>query len=163
MSDAESHGSLEGSEPYRHLCEHLEEAGGSIPTLRTVLWKIGAHPQLIGHAAVFQHLLALLQTDVFAPHALAWASGWREEVPSWSHSLRKIDDIEQVLREDPALEPMFRVARRKSDHPLLRHGVTRHPIAAALFNSSEIAASDQSRPRKSEHGLKWNGCSDGRG
>jgi hypothetical protein len=26
-----------------------------------------------------------------------------------------------------------------------------------------LACDTQSRPRKSEHGLKWNGCSDGRG
>jgi hypothetical protein len=76
------------------LAGHVDRAGGSSATLRTILWMLA--------------------------------------------TIDLIDTISPTLSADPLLEAMFRQPRHANHHVLLRHGVTRHPIAAALYNRPEL-------------------------
>lgn len=138
------------STAFATLSSYLERAAGSTDTLKTVLWKIGAHPQLVAHAEIFSTVAELLQTRTFSRPCLYWASSWRDELDDWKDTLARIGALESELRNAPELAAMYRSARHDRDHPLLRQGVTRHPIPAALFNQyqptdDELATVAQAR------------------
>ena len=137
MKASHNLGSMADSPAFAALSIHLEHASGSTDTLKTILWKIGAHPQLLAHAKVLLTVEQLLQTRTFSPPCLYWSREWRDELNDWKHTLAQIRTLEPALLDDPALTAMFRSPKHDRDHPLLRQGVTRHPIAAALFNRYE--------------------------
>ena len=131
------------------LCAHLESAGGAPDVLMTLMWKIGGHRGLIGHWRIFIRLQKLLATDVFAEASLEWAGAWRKDLQAWRATLELLRQIEAALRADKKLDAMFREPRNERDHPLLHHGVTRHPIAAALFNHHQL----EDDPQRSGDGV----------
>ena len=137
MSGTEDKGSMAASLAFAALSGHIERAGGSPKALKDIAWLIGAHPQLLAHGRVFANLQALLRTEAFAEGSTFWAGEWRHEVATWIHTLEQVHALEPKLRSDPALQQMYKVPRHHADHLLLRHGVTRHPLAAALFNQME--------------------------
>jgi hypothetical protein len=128
-----------GSMACQSLIGHVEQAGGSGASVNEILWRIGGHPLLPAHARIFQHVAAALRSDVFSEPALFWAGPWRERIGVWLDTLALIDRLEPQLRADPSLPELFREPRDADDHPLLRQGVGRHPMAAALFNRHQYA------------------------
>lgn len=144
MTASDHTGSMAESRAFAALSMHIEHAAGSTDTLKTILWMVGAHPQLLAHARVLSNLGELLQTNTFSHDSLYWSNDWRDELNAWKHTLAQIRELGPALHGDLELQPMHKAARHERDHPLLRHGVTRHPIAAALFNRYEPAADVQS-------------------
>jgi hypothetical protein len=142
MSGAEQGRSLAGSLAFHALSGCLEQAGGSPTALVQILWRIGAHPGLIAHDRVLRNLAHALRSEAFSAEALWWAGPWRNEVGQWLETLGLIEALAPRLREEPALREFFRQPRHDRDHPLLRHGVGRHPIAAALYNVHESQDTD---------------------
>ncbi len=134
MKGSHQTGSMADSPAFAALSIHLEHASGSTDTLKTILWMIGAHPQLLAHAEIFFTVEELLQTPPFSKPCLYWSNDWRNQLNDWKDTLAQIRVLKSKLRDDPELEAMYRLAQHHRDHPLLRQGVTRHPITAALFN-----------------------------
>ena len=134
MSGTSSGRSLAGSLAYQSLAGHVVHSQGSIASLQQILWRIGAHPLLVAHARVFGNLSNALSCEVFTPKALYWAGTWRNDINAWVETLQLIERLEPVLRADPVLRDLFKEPRDDRNHPLLGHGVGRHPLAAALFN-----------------------------
>jgi hypothetical protein len=140
MSRSSAGRSAAGSLACQSLISHVEQAGGSGASVSEILWRIGGHPLLVAHARIFQHVAAALRSDVFSEPALFWAGRWRERIGLWLDTLALIERLEPKLRADPSLPELFREPRDADDHPLLRQGVGRHPLAAALFNRHQFAA-----------------------
>lgn len=134
--------SVAGSLAVQTLGDHLEGAGAGRDGLLTILWMIGGHPELVAHMRIFKRLASLLASDVFAPASLGWAGEWQRELDDWRETLAAIDLLTPVLRDNGVFAAMFREPRHETHHPLLRHGVVRHPIAAALFNRHQSEAGD---------------------
>ena len=132
------------SKAFLRLSTCVEEAGGCSGTLKELVWRIGAHPLLLAHDRIFANLLEALRLDVFAAEALDWAGPWRHQIDSWIEVLELIAAIGPQLRQHAELGEMFRVPRNAHDHPMLRAGVGRHPIAAALFNRHQASAAQES-------------------
>lgn len=139
MSRSSAGRSAAGSMACQSLIAHVEQAGGSGASVNEILWRIGGHPLLPAHARIFQHVAAALRSDVFSETSLFWAGPWRERIGLWLDTLALIDRLEPHLRADPSLPELFREPRDADDHPLLRQGVGRHPVAAALFNRHQCA------------------------
>lgn len=140
MSISSTGRSMAASDAFARLSACVEEAGGCINTLKEIAWRIGAHPLLLAHDCIFANLLEALRSEVFQGQALDWAGPWRHRVGAWIELLELIDAISPQLRSQPELGDMFRTPRHAQDHPVLRAGVGRHPMAAALFNRHEASA-----------------------
>jgi hypothetical protein len=86
MTASDHAGSMAESRAFAALSMHIEHAAGSTDTLKTILWMVGAHPQLLAHARVLSNLEDLLQTNTFLPDSLHWSSAWRDELNAWTRS-----------------------------------------------------------------------------
>lgn len=108
--------------------------------LLDLMWLVGAHPELIGHAQVFAHVAEALATEVFAPDNLAWMQeGLVRRLEPIRTTLHWLFRNEAKLRRIAELEPYFRQPKKLGHHVILHHGVIRHPLCAALWNRYELS------------------------
>ena len=139
MNSSSAGRSAAGSMACQALIEHVERAGGAGASINEILWRIGGHPLLTAHARIFRHVATALQSDVFSTTSLFWAGAWRDQIGLWLDTLHLVERLEPQLRADASLREFFREPKDPDDHPLLRQGVGRHPVAAALFNLHQCA------------------------
>ncbi|AVR87156.1 hypothetical protein [Thauera aromatica] len=57
-----------------------------------------------------------------------------DELPQWIELCQWISERRSALAQAPALALLDRKPQHEHDHPLLRHGVSRHGVVAALWN-----------------------------
>jgi hypothetical protein len=127
---------------FQPLQSEVVHAGHQPDVLKDLMWLIGAHPQLIGHAQVFRNLRELLSHPVFEEHNIRWGNPrWTHHIESFRRLLSWLARDEKRLRQIPELEPYFRASRTLNDHVIMYHGAKRHPLVAALWNLHEDAAS----------------------
>ncbi|MCE9657667.1 MAG: hypothetical protein K8R60_03840 [Burkholderiales bacterium] len=119
------------------LCEALRAAGEDPDALLDLLWLTAGHPDLIAHRRVFRRVLDLLESPVFSEENLSWSGTWRRDLPKYRKVLVWLAGNDAALSSQPALAEYFREPEDTLDHPLLRHGVGRHPVVAALWNMHE--------------------------
>ena len=123
---------------HQSLIAACTDAGFDTMALRRLLWLINAHPDLVAHAQVFEHVGALLASaqsmpGIFREQALL------DELPQWIELCRWISARRSALSQAPALALLDRKPQHDHDHPLLRHGVSRHGLVAALWNCHHAA------------------------
>lgn len=140
MNSSSAGRSAAGSLACQTLIGHVERAGGCGACINEILWRIGGHPLLTAHARIFRHVATALQLDVFSTTSLFWAGAWRDQIGLWLDTLHLVERLEPQLRADASLREFFREPKDPDDHPLLRQGVGRHPVAAALFNLHQCAS-----------------------
>jgi len=133
---------------HQSLIAACTDAGFDPMALRRLLWLVNAHPELVAHAQVFEHVGALLASaqsmpGIFREQALL------DELPQWIELCRWISERRSALSQAPALALLDRKPQHEHDHPLLRHGVSRHGLVAALWNCHHAALDyppDERRP-----------------
>jgi hypothetical protein len=127
---------------YQDLIRHVRDHNQNSEALDTLLWLLGAHPHLIGHARIFENLRSLLLLPMLEDMQLSWASTWTASLPAIRELLAWFSAEKHVLVEIQALTPMFAAPTNKAEHPLVGRHVDRHPLAAALWcqATSEVAA-----------------------
>lgn len=127
---------------YQALVRHVRDHSQNTEALDTLLWLLGAHPQLIGHARIFENLRSLLLLPMLEDMQLTWASNWTASLAAIRELLAWFSAEKQRLAEIEALAPVFAAATNKAEHPLVGQHVDRHPVAAALWcrAASEVAA-----------------------
>lgn len=123
---------------HQSLIAACTDAGFDPMALRRLLWLVNAHPELVAHAQVFEHVGALLASaqsmpGIFREQALL------DELPQWIELCRWISARRSALSQAPALALLDRKPQHDHDHPLLRHGVSRHGLVAALWNCHHAA------------------------
>jgi hypothetical protein len=59
---------------HQALIQAATENGYSSDALRRLLWLINAHPRLVAHVQVFQHLRTLFSSEHCNDAALSWAA-----------------------------------------------------------------------------------------
>lgn len=123
---------------HQSLIAACTDAGFDTMALRRLLWLVNAHPELVAHAQVFEHVGALLASaqslpGIFREQALL------DELPQWIELCRWISERRSALAQAPALALLDRKPQHDHDHPLLRHGVSRHGLVAALWNCHHAA------------------------
>lgn len=123
---------------HQSLIAACTDAGFDPMALRRLLWLINAHPDLVAHAQVFEHVGALFASaqsmpGIFREQALL------DELPQWIELCRWISERRSALSQAPALALLDRKPQHEHDHPLLRHGVSRHGLVAALWNCHHAA------------------------
>jgi hypothetical protein len=119
----------------------VAEAGLQVDRLRDLLWLLNAHPRLVAHAQVFANVSRNLGSATFSSEGLEWAGDWKSEVASWAEitswlwentrSLRKI----LALSKDFHLDPLDAAADSDPEHPIMRKGMVRHSIVAAIWTT----------------------------
>ena len=108
--------------------------------MRKLLWLVNAHPTLISHRQVFQHLQAHFESATFHPGNLAWAAGaWSQEVPAWIRLCSWVGTKGAKLCRPPAMELFDK--KIKGAHPHLGHGVERHAVVASLWSRHQASSS----------------------
>lgn len=114
------------------LIQAVEGSGLDTFSLRRLLWLINANPLLVGHAQVFEHVLAHFDSPIFLPRNLIWASAWKDDIPKWLKICDWIVKNRRKLIGKPGLEEFDQY--RDQRHPHLYTGVGRHGVVAALWN-----------------------------
>lgn len=123
------------SAAHRELIAAADRASLNSMHLRRLLWLINAHPNLVGHCQVFDHIKLHLDSPVFSDQNLKWAVGWTSDIPEWRllcswvvANRRKLAQL-AGLREFDLSQP--------GKHPIVSRGVGRHGVVAALWNKHE--------------------------
>lgn len=135
------------SEAHRALIAAADHAGLNSMHLRRLLWLINAHPNLVAHGQIFDHIKLHLDSPVFSDQNLKWAAGWTSEIPEWRllcawvvANRRKLSQL-AGLKEFDLSHP--------GKHPIVSKGVGRHGVVAALWNKHE-SSSGHSKSSASE-------------
>jgi len=130
---------LAPNESPAHHALHLaaSQNGLDVDALRRLLWLVNAHPQLVAHAQVFEHLSAHLRSELCAPEQIAWAGDWQQSIPAWIDLCDWMVVNRDALSAKEGLEEFDRQAKHGHDNPHLQRGVTRHGVVACLWNRHE--------------------------
>jgi len=121
------------------LLNAAENANFERGTIRALLWLINAHPELVAHARVFKHLAVLLESSIFeqlSPTIYPWVTS----IPSWIKFCRWVSSNTANLEKKAGLARINEVARAITNHPMMRAGVGRHAVVAALWCEHESSA-----------------------
>jgi hypothetical protein len=118
---------------YQTLVRHVRDHNQNSEALDTLLWLLGAHPQLIGHARIFENLRSLLLLPMLEDMQLSWANSWTASLPAIRELLVWFCAEKSRLAEIQSLAPLFAAPTNKAEHPLVGQHVDRHPVAAALW------------------------------
>ncbi|WP_309045666.1 hypothetical protein [Marinobacter sediminicola] len=120
------------SRPQQIFIAKAEEAGYSAALVRNFFYQINAHPQLLAFVQISRNLVEILRFP-----SEEWLSN--EEGTNFglwqSLCLWVAENVEGLVK---AIGPSFDERPRRPRHnPLLRKGVTRHPLYCALWNRQE--------------------------
>lgn len=118
---------------YQTMVRYVRDNKQNTDALDTLLWLLGAHPQLIGHARIFENLRSVLLLPMMEDMQLSWAGNWTASLPAIRELLAWFSAEKHLLAEIQALAPVFAAATNKAEHPLVGQHVDRHPVAAALW------------------------------
>lgn len=120
------------SKAHQFLIAQGVEAGHARETIRDLLFRINAHPRLIGFDRICKNLIEIVRvysTDVDPEGAF-------QSFDHWPPFLEWVIKNEQSLAA--AIGSHFNHKPRHSrDHPVLHQGLSRHPVYAALWNCHE--------------------------
>lgn len=108
-----------------------ERSGVDRNALARLLWLLNAHPRLLGHRQCMQNLRGLFSTPEFVETAQDWASAWIEDIPAWVAAADWA--THQAGDPWPAPKEFNLEPRHERHHVLMRHGISRHPVAGALW------------------------------
>ena len=127
---------------YQAMVRHVRDHNQNTEALDTLLWLLGSHPQLIGHARIFKNLRSLLLLPMLEDLQLSWAKSWTASLPAIRELVVWFCAEQSRLAEIQSLAPLFAAPTNKAEHPLVGQHVDRHPVAAALWcqAASEFAA-----------------------
>jgi integrase len=127
---------------YQAMVRHVRDHNQNTEALDTLLWLLGSHPQLIGHARIFENLRSLLLLPMLEDLQLSWAKSWTASLPAIRELVVWFCAEKSRLAEIQSLAPLFAAPTNKAEHPLVGQHVDRHPVAAALWcqAASEFAA-----------------------
>jgi len=105
--------------------------GVDVEALRGLLWLLNAHPRLLGHRQCLRNLQQMIGMQSLMDGVAQWAGGWHRQIQRWHGVIRWATSLEPAQRD--ALEPFFAEPSHARHHVVMRHGVTRHPMASALW------------------------------
>lgn len=147
------------SRAHSSLISAVGGAGLNTIHLRNLLWLINAHPTLVAHAQVFEHIQKHLESQIFSAQNLKWASGWTSGIPEWRSLCSWIVANRRKLSKLDGLEEFD--LNQKEKHPVVSKGVGRHGVVAALWNKHELSKSQRkssaSEPEASTHYFELQG------
>jgi hypothetical protein len=108
------------------------EAGFSAPGVRDFFYQINAHPELISFVQISRNLI-----DIFQLPCDEWQDNEAGiDFRAWQSLCQWATENAQALTE--AIGPSFDARpKHHRNNPLVRKGVTRHPIYSALWNIQE--------------------------
>lgn len=109
-----------------------EEAGYSATFVRDFFYQINAHPQLLAFAQISRNLAEILKfpSDEWLSNEESVNYGVWQSLCRWA-----VENVEDLVE---AIGPSFDERPKRPRHnPLLRKGVTRHPLYCALWNRQE--------------------------
>ncbi|WP_461437270.1 hypothetical protein [Marinobacter nauticus] len=108
------------------------EAGFSVAVVRDFFYQINAHPELISFVQISRNLI-----DIFQLPCDDWQNNEAGiDFMAWQSLCKWVTETAQVLKE--AIGRSFDAQPKRHRHnPLLRKGVTRHPLYSALWNVQE--------------------------
>jgi len=147
MADALDFGPPSNSEGHHALRQAVVDAGFDSDILRDLLWLINAHPKLVAHGQVFANLSQHFIGPVFRSDSLVWADHWKRHVPAWAEITQWIWSHRATLTNLPGLSEAFQFEGKNvgelvsRDHPIMRKGLVRHGIVAAIWNINQGCAS----------------------
>jgi hypothetical protein len=121
---------------HQELIKLAQSAKLDLP-LRRLMWLINAHPDLVGHGRVFEHVLAHLQTDTFHASSLGWAKDWTKDIQEWIRLCNWLITHRQRIALLAGLTGFHR--HEDGKHPVVGEGVDRHGVVAALWSRHETS------------------------
>ena len=130
------------------------QAGHSVYPMLRMFAIVDLNPKLIAHDRVFEALLGILTGPCIATAPKSALRGWKSDLDHWIRICQWIVHHADELGKLPGLE-RFHTPPKPSRHPQDRHGISRHPLPAALWcrygedlsttNPSEITSDENGR------------------
>lgn len=114
------------------LLDRIQEEGYSVEILRTFMWLINAHDELIAFPKICQNVL-----NIISVASESWGLSERDfHVEGISPILNWIIDNTSNLQGLTG-EDFNRKPKHDSDHPVMSRGSRRHPLYTTLWNTCE--------------------------
>ncbi|HRQ56425.1 MAG TPA: hypothetical protein PLN31_03345 [Azoarcus taiwanensis] len=127
------------SRAHQALIEACTRAGYKPLDLRRLLWLMNAHPELVAHGRVFSNLSEVFRIVCLHLDRIGLKAELQDLVPSFQRITHWISTERRSLSQIGGLEELELAPTHERHHPILRRGVTRHAIPAAMWNRHQSA------------------------